>query len=164
MDQVSIHMQYSYAIFICNMFWMFMSRELKFGCVLGSRALQAFINAKDEEICRNDLDKAALVQTIQANAGLIQSLNAQMDIKEHTINAQKDLLACTNKKMDAMQAVIDALKKVVIDEPKRAVFDKKVVLDALKKVVIDEPKRDVFDEPKKDIDEPKKAIDYGDKK
>jgi hypothetical protein len=79
--------------------------------VLGSRALQAFINAKDEEICRNDLDKAALVQTIQANAGLIQSLNAQMDIKEHTINAQKDLLACTNKKMDAMQAVIDALKK-----------------------------------------------------
>ena len=79
--------------------------------MLGSRALQAFINAKDEEICRNDLDKAALVQTIQANAGLIQSLNAQMDIKEHTINAQKDLLACTNKKMDAMQAVIDALKK-----------------------------------------------------
>ena len=129
------------------MFWMFMSRCLwaeswNLGCVLGSRALQAFINAKDEEICRNDLDKAALVQTIQANAGLIQSLNAQMDIKEHTINAQKDLLACTNKKMDAMQAVIDALKKVVIDEPKR----------------------DVFDEPKKDIDEPKKAIDYGDKK
>ena len=139
-----------------------MSRELKFGCVLGSRALQAFINAKDEEICRNDLDKAALVQTIQANAGLIQSLNAQMDIKEHTINAQKDLLACTNKKMDAMQAVIDALKKVVIDEPKRDVFDKKAVIDEPKKAVFD--KKAVIDEPKKDIDEPKKAIDYDDKK
>jgi hypothetical protein len=66
-----------------------------------SSVLQGFINTKDEEIRRNDVDKAALNQTIQADAGLIQSLNAQMVIKGHTINAQKELLACTNKKMEA---------------------------------------------------------------
>ena len=97
------------------------------------RALQDLVDAKDDEIRRNDVDKAALNQSIQVDAGRIQGLNALVAIGRHTINAYKDLLVCTNKKMDAMQAVIDELKKTmheaVNDEPEKTMAEPEMTIE-----------------------------------